>query len=80
MFSEAGNSFIVDYKNVSHNSNNSCVKGDKNYTRIKHEVAKDTRPGTKDLRKRVNKMGGSIENDLVRKEYHLNNYVSFQDM
>ena len=50
----------MDYKKVSHNGDNSCVKGDEYCTWIHHEVTNNTRPGSKDFGKGVNKIRKNI--------------------
>ena len=55
------------------------MKVDKNNSGIKHKKAENTEPGPNDFRKRINKRSRRAKNDAERPEYHLNNYVGFQD-
>ena len=79
LFSEASNLFIVDNENVPHNGDNCYVKGDENYTQIYHKIAQNTRPGSDDLRKEINKIISRAENNAKGPKDRLDNYVSFQD-
>ena len=78
LFTETSNSFVVDYKSVSHDGDNACVRGDKNGTPIRYKVPEKTKPGSKDFRNRIDKISSGTENDAERANYHLDNYVSLQ--
>ena len=80
LFSETSNFFITDYKSVSHDCHNGCMKADKNDSGVNHKEAENTNPRPSDFRKRIDIRSSRTENDGERPEYHLNNYVNFQDM
>ena len=56
------------------------MKVDENNCGIHHKEAEDTEPGPSDFRKRINEKRRRTDSGGERPKYHLNNYVSFQDM